>query len=311
MIEINGIEKRFDDINALESLTMSIPEGIIFGLIGTNGAGKSTLLRMLSGVIKPDAGEIIIDGKSVYDNAASKKNIFFVPDESWFLPGANALDMAKYYKNIYQEFDFSRFEDLLKKFGLNPKRNISNYSKGMRKQLSVIYGISAGTKYLFLDETFDGLDPVMRQAVKSLFANDLEKRGLTCVIASHNLRELEDICDKVGLIHKGGLIVSEDLNNMKLGLQKIQCVFGKNELETLARIDEACDGFKVVADERCGRIHTMVIRGERDNVNQFFSGQDMVFYEMIPLTLEEYFIAETESIGYDVRKLILGGDMNE
>ena len=301
MIKTNKLEKSFGPVKALDHLTLSISEEQVFGLIGTNGAGKSTLVRILAGVFRPDRGSAEVDGQSVFDNAALKQELFFIPDDPYFFPNSCANDLRSYYSSIYPKFDSSRFDRLLSDFGLDRKRSISGYSKGMKKQLSVIAGLSAGTKYLLCDETFDGLDPVMRQAVKSLFAGDIAERSLTPVIASHNLRELEDICEHVGLLHKGGLLLSEDLEEMKLGIQKVQCVFENEEEGNLAMA-----GLSVLSSETRGRLKTFVIRGSREEILSRFSGMRTVFFELLPLTLEEIFISETEVAGYDVKKLILG-----
>ena len=225
MIEAKGISKSFGGIKAVDNLTATIQEGTVFGLIGTNGAGKSTFLRMVCGILKADEGSILVDGKPVYEAPEVKSQIFYISDEQYFFANANPLDMKHYYQSIYPGFDGMRFLELLEKFGLSGSRKINTFSKGMKKQLSVILGICANTKYLLCDETFDGLDPVMRQAVKSLFIKDIEERGLTPVVASHNLRELEDICDHVGLLHRGGILLSRDLDDMKLNIHKLQCVF--------------------------------------------------------------------------------------
>ena len=224
MIETSGLTKRFDDILAVDHISAKIRDGSVFGLIGTNGAGKSTFLRMVSGILKPDEGEVLIDGENVYENPAVKSRFFYISDDQYFFANGTPLELMKFYKSIYPAFDEPRFFHLLQSFDLDKKRKISTFSKGMKKQLSIIYGICAGTDYIFCDETFDGLDPVMRQAVKSLFASDMAERNLTPIIASHNLRELEDICDHVGLLHKGGILLSKDLDDMKLNIHKIQCV---------------------------------------------------------------------------------------
>ena len=206
--------------------------------------------------------------------------------------------MMAYYSRVYERFDKERFRRLLKSFGLDEKRRIHTFSKGMKKQVSVICGICANTEYLFCDETFDGLDPVMRQAVKSLFAADMEDRNLTPVIASHNLRELEDICDHVGLLHKGGILLSKDLDDMKLNIHKIQCVLQPGmEPEDLVSLE-------VLSTERRGRLLTLTVRGTREEIEAKLGACDPVFFECIPLTLEEIFISETEVAGYDVKKLV-------
>lgn len=219
MIAVKGITKKFDNFVAVDQIDFEMREGMVFGLIGTNGAGKSTLLRMISGVSRADEGEILIDELPVYDNPAAKEKVFFIADEPYFFAHANAVDMEKYYAMVYKTFNKDEFYKLMTQFGLEAKRKIGTYSKGMKKQLAFILGLSARTDYLLCDETFDGLDPVMRQAIKSLLAKEMGERGLTPVIASHNLRELEDICDTVGLLHKGGVLLSKDLDEMKCGIQ--------------------------------------------------------------------------------------------
>ena len=303
MIEINNVSKSFDDIKAVHEISLTIKEGQVFGLVGTNGAGKSTLLRMMAGVLKQDAGQISIDGEPVFDNPKAKQNLVFIADDQFFFLNDSALMMEDYYRNVYEHFDHDRFIKLLGEFRLDGKRKIRNFSKGMKRQLALLLGICANTKYLFCDESFDGLDPVMRQSIKSLFASDMVERGLTPVIASHNLRELEDICDHVGLLHKGGVLLSEDLENLKLGIQRIQVVFrdGK-EKEDAERIAEK---FKVLNHSATGKMESFTLRGEEQSINAFMRELEPKYYEPLPLTLEEIFIAETESAGYDIRKLIL------
>lgn len=224
MIEAVNLTKRFDSILAVDHISATIRTGSVFGLIGTNGAGKSTFLRMAAGVLKPDEGTVTVDGMTVFENEEAKRKFFYISDEQYFFSNATPKEMMEYYRVVYPEYDENRFHSLMKNFGLDEKRKINTFSKGMKKQLSVICGICSGTEYLFCDETFDGLDPVMRQAVKSIFASDMAQRQLTPIIASHNLRELEDICDHVGLLHKGGILLSRDLDEMKMKIHKVQCV---------------------------------------------------------------------------------------
>ena len=302
MIEIKGLNKSFEGgIKAVNELNLTIADNQVFGLIGTNGAGKSTLMRMMSGVLKADSGEIKIDSEYVYENPMVKKQIFFIPDEAYFFQWADANAMRDYYAGIYTDFDSERFDKLTGEFGLKKENKIITYSKGMKKQLSLIMGLCAKTKYLYCDETFDGLDPVMRQATKSLFAKDMEDRGLTPILTSHNLRELEDVCDHVGLLHQGGVLLSKDLNEMKLGIQKVQVVFGSEE--ELKRIEDALD---IVIKKTSGRLNTYTVRANEEQLDTIFSNADTVFYEALPLTLEEIFISETEVVGYDIKKIIEG-----
>jgi ABC-2 type transport system ATP-binding protein len=208
--------------------------------------------------------------------------------------------MADYFEGIYENFDKERFFKFCDGFGLEKGRRINTFSKGMKKQVSILLGLCAGTKYILCDETFDGLDPVVRQGVKSLFAADMADRGLTPVIASHNLRELEDICDHVGLLHHGGVILSQDIADMKLQMQKVQCVFGSEEDEK-----KALEGLKVLIHEKRGRLHTITIRGDREEIETAFKRGNPVFFEVLALSLEEIFISETEVVGYDIKKFIL------
>ncbi len=300
MIELLELEKNFDDIKAVNHVSLSILDGEVFGLVGTNGAGKSTLLRTISGVVKPDAGIVCVDNRPVYDNPEVKRDIFFISDEQYFLPNSTPEEMADYFDGIYESFDKLRFHKLCSAFALDPKRRIATFSKGMKKQTAILLGLCAGTKYLLCDETFDGLDPVVRQAVKSLLAADMADRNLTPVIASHNLRELEDICDHIGLLHQGGVILSEDLEDMKLKMQKVQCVFASDD-----DCEKALEGMEVLIHETRGRLHTITIRGEREDIERSFKMGNPVFFEVLPLSLEEIFISETEVVGYDIKKFIL------
>ena len=301
MIELLDLSKDFDDVKAVNSVSLNVLDGEVFGLVGTNGAGKSTILRIISGVIKPDSGIVLVDKRPVYDNPEVKSDIFYISDDQYFLPAATPEEMASYFEEIYKNFDKLRFHKLCTGFGLDTKRRISTFSKGMKKQVSIILGLCAGTKYLLCDETFDGLDPVVRQGVKSLFAADMSDRGLTPIIASHNLRELEDICDHIGLLHQGGVILSEDIEDMKLRMQKVQCVFQSEEDEKAAT-----EGLEVLLHERRGRLSTYTIRGDREEVESAFKRGNPVFFEVLALSLEEIFISETEVVGYDIRKFVLG-----
>lgn len=298
MIKADNLTKRFQGVIAVDHIHAEIQDGTVFGLIGTNGAGKSTFLRMAAGILKPDEGTITLDGESVFEDTRVKARCFYIPDEPYFLGNGTADDMKTFYQGIYPKFDTDRFGKLLKSFELDGRRKIQTFSKGMKKQLAVLLGICAGTDYLFCDETFDGLDPVMRQTVKSLFANDLEERHLTPVIASHNLRELEDICDHVGLLHRGGMLLSKDLDDMKMNIHKIQCVLPAGlDRTNLQDLD-------IMTTEQRGSLLTLTVRGQKEEIQARMQSYHPVFFEMIPLSLEEIFISETEVAGYDIKKLI-------
>ena len=298
MIEAVNLTKRFEDIVAVDCINAVIREGSVFGLIGTNGAGKSTFLRLASGILKPDEGYITIDGQEVFENIPAKKRFFYISDDQYFFSNSTPEQLMKFYMGVYPKFNKNRFIHLMDSFELDRKRKINTFSKGMKKQVSVICGVCAGTDYLFCDETFDGLDPVMRQTVKSIFIGDMEERNLTPIIASHNLRELEDICDHVGLLHKGGILLSKDLEDMKLNIHKLQCVLPDQTKEEalLKELD-------VLKKEHQGSLLILTARGTREEILQKVQTQNPIFCEVIPLTLEEIFISETEVAGYEVKNI--------
>lgn len=301
MIEVLNVTKNFDRIKAVDEVSVTIKNNTVFGLIGTNGAGKSTMLRMITGVLKADEGQIAVDGMPAYDNVEAKRRIFFIADEPYFFANANAQMMEHYYSSIYEKFNTEEFYRYLNDLGLDKNRKINTYSKGMKKQLALLLGICSHTRYLLCDETFDGLDPVMRQGVKSILARELQENGLTPVIASHNLRELEDICDHVGLLHKGGVLLSKDLEDMKSNLQKVQCVFASEE--DAKKVEKGMD---ILKKEQRGSLCTYTVRASREEVIARFAAVTTVFFEALPLSLEEIFISETEVVGYDIKKIILG-----
>lgn len=299
MIEVKNLSKSFDSIRVIDHINAKIEDGHVFGLIGTNGAGKSTFMRMLSGVLKPEEGEILVDGEPVYDNPAVKEKIFYISDDQYYFRSGTPVDMLKLYQTCYPSFDGAKWKSLMEKFGLDEKRKVNTFSKGMKKQLSVICGICANTKYLLCDETFDGLDPVMRQAVKALFVKEMDERGLTPVIASHNLRELEDICEYVGLLHRGGILLEKDIDDMKLNIHKLQCVIREDEM-----LQKIRSGLEVVTIDNRGSLYTVTVRGDKEKILEFMEQLNPVFYELLPLSLEEIFISETEVKGYDVKALL-------
>lgn len=299
MIEAVKINKSFEGIKAVEDISITIRDGQVFGLIGTNGAGKSTLMRIMAGILLPDSGKILIDDIPVYESEEAKRKFFYISDEQFFFVNSTPKDMARYYSSIYENFQQEKFYNYLEKFDLKKERKINTFSKGMKKQLSILLGICADTKYLMCDETFDGLDPVMRQGIKSIFAKEMDERGLTPVIASHNLRELEDICDHIGLLHKGGVLLSKDLEELKCNIFKVQCVFQDSvtEAEVMTKLD-------VLQNERRGSLATLTLRGEQQQILNTIQTGNPIFCEILPLSLEEIFISETEVVGYDIKKLI-------
>ena len=300
MIEIQNVTKKFNDITAVNDLTLDIDDKTIFGLIGTNGSGKSTLLRMMSGVYKLDSGTIDIDGLPVYDNPVVKSNICYLSDTAYFPQNASPESMEKLYKIFYPSFNEKKYFSLLDVLNLDKKREISTFSKGMAKQIQLLLGICTETKYLYCDELLDGLDPVIRQSVKSLFATEVIDRGMTPVIASHNLRELEDICDHIGILHKGGILLSSDLDSIKASIQKIQCVLRSQDDENKLKNE-----LTIIESSHTGKIFSFVAKDSKEKVLASVNALDPVFCEQIPLSLEEIFIVETEVMGYDFKNLLL------
>ncbi|MGO5053657.1 ABC transporter ATP-binding protein [Lachnospiraceae bacterium LCP25S3_G4] len=299
MIQTNQVSKTFDNITAVNEVSLTIPDGSIFGLLGTNGAGKSTLLRMIAGIYKPDAGTVTLDEKIIFENPFVKKQIFYISDNQYFFPNTTSKDIKTFYQSIYLDFRDDYFDELMNTFGLDTSRKIRTFSKGMRKQLSLLLGICASTKYLLCDETFDGLDPVMRQGMKRLFVTEMDSRGLTPIIASHNLRELEDICDHIGLLHQGGILLSKDLADIKTNIHKIQCVY-KEEREIYL-----LHHLSMLQYEKRGSLITMTVKGEKQQILDILQKEDPVFCEILPLSLEEIFISETEVAGYDIKHLVI------
>ena len=298
MIEIRNCSKAFGKIQAVNQVSLQITDREIFGLIGTNGAGKSTLLRMMAGIIKADEGEILMDKNPVYEQEEVKRDLFYISDAAYFPANYTAADLMRFYREFYPRFITERYVKLMQQFHLDETRKISTYSKGMKKQLLVIMGISAGTRYLLCDETFDGLDSVMRQAVKSLFASEIINRNFTPVIASHNLRELEDICDHVGLLHEGGILLSRDLEDMKFHIHKIQCVLPDEHQE-----EQLLKELEVVKKEHQGSLLMITARGTKMEIMERIQAHHPIFAEVIPLTLEEIFISETEVAGYEIKNI--------
>ena len=298
MIEIREVSKRFGDTQAVSEVSLTLKEENVFGMLGTNGAGKSTLLRMMAGVLRPDEGEILIDGENVWDNPEAKQKIFYISDDPFYFTGSTPEKLAEVCAVYYPAFDCRRFRKFLFRFHLDGERKIQTFSKGMKKQLSILLGLCANVKYLFCDETFDGLDPVMRQGMKGLFARQMDEKGLTPVIASHNLRELEDICDHIGLLHKGGVLLSKDLQDLKCNLHKIQCVLPEEADATLR------EEMEILSMNRRGKLLTLTVRGEEEQILARIAAMEPVFLESLPLSLEEIFIVETEVTGYDVKNIL-------
>ena len=299
MICANNVTMKFDDFTALKNLTCEIPNACIYGLVGSNGAGKSTFLRLLSGVYRPQEGEITVDGAPVYENPDIKQKILYVSDELYFLPQSNMNDMAKLYAAIYQRFSRERFENLTKTFGLDPEKNINTFSKGMKRQAATILALSACPEYLFFDETFDGLDPVMRNLVKQVIYNDVLERGTTTIITSHSLRELEDTCDQLALLHKGGIVFESDIQNLKTSLFKVQVAF-RDPFDR-----ERFDGIDILSYHHAGSVANFIARGNKEEILARIHAMNPILMDVLPLNLEEVFIYEMEALGYAFKDILM------
>lgn len=299
MIEAKNVTKAFGSFKALSNMTCTIPEGCIYGLVGSNGAGKSTFLRLITGVYKPEEGTISIDEQQVWDNPNAKKDFVYVPDELFFLPNSNMKRMASLYSSSYENFDIKRFNDLCNLFNLCPNANINTFSKGMKRQASTILALSCKTKYIFFDETFDGLDPVIRNLVKKVIYADVCDRNATVVITSHSLRELEDTCDQLALLHKGGIIFESDIQNLKTSLFKVQIAFDFDYNNSLF------DDIDTLDITKKGSVSSIIVRGDKELVTNKLHAKSPILFEILPLSLEEVFIYEMEALGYAFKDVLL------
>lgn len=297
MIKAANLTKNFGDFTALNSLNAQIESGSIYGLVGSNGSGKSTLLRLISGVYMPDGGSIEVDGQKVFERVDVKEKIFFLADDLYFLPKASVDDMAVFYKGLYSSWSDELYARLRTLFPIETKKRVGDFSKGMKRQAAIMLALSCQPSYLLLDEAFDGLDPVIRLLVKRLLADEMSNRDMTVVVTSHNLRELEDLCDHVGLLHGGRILFEQELDVLKLGFCKVQAAFEKD-------VDFAAAGLEVMNREQRGKLYTLLVRGTPDEVLTKINCQGALFAEAVPLTLEEVFIGEMEAVGYDYNNIL-------
>ena len=298
MIQVERLTKKFQTYTALNQISVSVQPGSVFGLVGSNGAGKSTLLRTIAGIYKPDSGTVAIDGTPIFEHPNVKNDIFFISDFPYFIPQSNMKEMAKFYASMYSNWSHERYRELCSLFPIEEKMKISSMSKGMQRQVALICALSTQPKVLLMDEIFDGLDPVMRQLLKKLLAREVSERNITVMIASQNLRELEDVCDHVGLLHQGGVVFEQELDGLKLNLHKLQAVF-----KPMISMDVFSD-LDILKFDMKGSLINMVIRGDKGVISRRIEALKPVYFEMLPLTLEEVFISEMEVSGYDIDKII-------
>ena len=296
MIEVKGLVKTFDDFRALDGVDLFAPRGGVYGLVGAHGAGKTTLIRHLTGVYRQDEGEIFIDGQPVYENNDIKQRIAYIPDDVFYFLSASTRDMKSFYKSIYNRFDEDRYQKLRQAFSVDEKRPVRLLSRGMQKQSAFWLAMCMHPDVMILDEPVDGLDPVMRRQIWSLLMQDVTERGMTVLVSSHNLRELEDVCDHVGVINNGRMMLERSLSSLQDNIVKLQIVVD-GELDTT--------GLEVLHHTTTGRIHTLIVRGSADEVSIMASKKSPVFFDILPISLEEIFIYELGGVDYAVKEIVL------
>ena len=293
MLELRNITKTFGDFKALDDLTMTVPKGTVYGLVGPNGAGKSTAIRCMVGVYRPDCGSVTMDGEPVYENPVLKARIGYIPDDIFYFPASTLEEMRRYYKGIYPDFDDDLFERLYEIFNLPRKTPIRRFSKGMQKQAAFHLAICCRPDVLILDEPVDGLDPVMRRQVMSLILADVAERGTTVLISSHNLRELEDVCDHVGIMDHGKMLLEKSLADMQGATHKLQMVGNPPE------------NLEILHESKSGRLSTYIVRGTASDISAAVAATNPVYFDVLPLSLEEIFIYELGGVNYEVKNIIL------
>ncbi len=293
MLELKHVTKSFDGFKALDDLSLTVPKGAVYGLVGPNGAGKSTAIRILTGVYRPTAGSVTMEQQPIYENPAIKARIGYIPDDIFYFPSASLEDMRKYYRGLYPDFDDDLFERLYDIFNLPKKSPIRRFSKGMQKQAAFHLAICCRPDVLILDEPVDGLDPVMRRQVWSLILSDVAQHETTVLISSHNLRELEDICDHVGIMDHGKMLLERSLADMQGNIVKLQIV---------GDIPENLD---ILHETATGRLQTIIVRGTAQAVEEAVKAMQPTYYDILPLSLEEIFIYELGGVNYEVKNIIL------
>ena len=293
MLEIKHVTKSFDSFKALDDLSLTVPKGAVYGLVGPNGAGKSTVIRHMTGIYRPDEGEITLDGAPIYENPAVKNRIGYIPDDIFYFPSATLEEMRKFYKGIYPNFDDQLFARLYDIFQLPKKSPIRRFSKGMQKQAAFHLTLCTRPDVMILDEPVDGLDPVMRRQVWSLMLSDVAQRGTTVLVSSHNLRELEDVCDHVGIMDSGRILLERSLADMQGNTTKLQIV------------GPAPEGLEILHETASGRLQTLIVRGSMEEVRALVQQSNPVYFDILPLSLEEIFIYELGGVNYEVKNIVL------
>ena len=299
-IKAEGLVKTFDQVRALDGAALHVPQGAVYGLVGPNGAGKSTIIRCLTGAYRPDSGQVLLDEVPVYENPSAKQRICCIPDDPYYLPQASTRDMAKVYAGLYPGFDWDRYGRLAEAFSqVSDRTGLRKLSRGMQKQAAFWVALCCHPEVLLLDEPVDGLDPVMRRQVWSLLLEDVAQNGLTVLVSSHNLRELEDVCDHVGVMHKGRILLEKSLQDLQGSVTKLQIVWPDGVEPALP------EGLELLHRGRMGRVHTLILRGGPEAVLARFADTNPVFSEALPLSLEEVFIYEMGGEDYGVQEILL------
>ena len=297
MIEVKKLTKTFDGFKALDELDITVPKGAVYGLVGPNGAGKSTLIRHLAGIYRQDSGEVLIDGQPVYENPEIKGRIAYIPDDIFYYTQATINDMMKFYRSVYPRFSTERFEKLAEVFGLDPRRPMRRLSKGMQKQAAFWLALSQCPEVIILDEPVDGLDPVMRRQVWSILLADVAENGTTVLVSSHNLRELEDVCDHVGIMNQGRMLVERGLSELQENIIKIQLAFADG--------GKLPEGLEILHSSSTGRLQQLILRGSVEELTAKLSASSPLFMDVVPLNLEEIFIYELGGADHEVKDIVI------
>lgn len=298
MIQVSDVSKSFQGLRALDSVSMHVPKGSIYGLVGPNGAGKSTVIRHITGVYRPDSGSILIDGEPVWENVSAKSKMAYIPDDLFYFLQADTLEMKRFYQGIYPAFDSEMFDRLHDFFpSIDPKRNIRRLSKGMQKQVAFWLALCCNPELLILDEPVDGLDPVMRRQVWSIILTKVAEHDTTVLVSSHNLRELEDICDHVGIMHQGKLLLEHSLSDLQSSISKIQVAFQEG-------MPVLPDNFEILHMSNIGRVYTLIVKGNPEEARHKLSSMNPILIDFLPLTLEEIFIYEMGGANYEIKDIL-------
>lgn len=300
MIRVENVSKSFDNITALNDFSLNVKKGSIYGLVGTNGSGKTTIIKHLTGVFIPDGGSITINGKNIYENLAVKEKIGYIPDNLSYYAPYSLNDIEKYYKNIYKLWNHDRFVEMIEKFDLNKNTKINRLSKGMQKQAAFCIIMSCLPEYLILDEPIDGLDPIVRKLLWKYIVEDVASREMTCLISSHNLREMEGICDCIGIVHKGHMVLERDLDELKSDIHKLQVAF-KNITDDIENIYSKLN---ILHREKRGSVDLLIVRNPKETVDALITAYQPVLYDLLPLTLEEIFIYELGGEHGDIAEIL-------